>query len=366
MKVAIDIQSVISNLTGVGRYTKELISAFSKLNISNDILLFYFNFLGKHKGFEGLRNKQIRCMPGRVYNKLWKTFGFPSINYFIGTFDVLHFPNFVMPPVKECKSIITVHDLAFMRFPQYIESKNLKFLRNQLPESLEKADKIIAVSQFTKQEIIDVFNIASEKIMVVYEGIKQFPDNKNNTDELNYLRDKLPDKYILFVGTIEPRKNIEGLIRAFNIANLNEYKLVIVGVKGWFYEGVFELVKELGLSEKVIFLGYVADDLLPQIYKNASLFVFPSFYEGFGLPPLEAMQYGVPVVASRVNEVLGESAYFIDPYKPEDVAEGIKDILENKELYNDLLVKGKQQAQKYSWENAANETMKIYELVSSN
>lgn len=358
MRVCIDIQSIITSPSGVGRYTKELVKALSELQVKEDITLFYFNFLGRYKGLPVFPNKTIRCIPGRVYNKLWKWFHFPPLNWFIGKFDIYHFPNFNLPPMNHGKFIITVHDLAFMRYPEYIEPKNLKFLEAHLPPSLQKAHRIITVSQFCKQELINIFNLPPEKISVVYEGVS------DNFKKAVIPSLELPSKYILCVSTLEPRKNIEGLIRAFHISELKDYKLVIAGGKGWLYEGIFKSVKELGLEKDVIFLGYIPEEDLPGIYSMAKLFVFPSFYEGFGFPPLEAMACGVPVVSSRVNEVLGDSAYFIDPNKPEDIARGIKEVLENEELQKELIGKGGEHVKKFSWRKAAEETMNLYKKLN--
>lgn len=357
MRICIDIQSIIKNPTGVGRYTKELVKGLSLLNIQDDITLFYFNFLGKYNGFPVFPNKTVKCVPGRVYNRLWRWFKFPPVNWLIGDYDIYHFPNFILPPMSKGKSIVTVHDLAFIRYPEYIEPKNLKYLQTQLPRSLKAAHKIIAVSQFTKQELIDIFNLPEEKIAVVYEGVGESFKRIDKTEK------KMPYKYVLCTSTLEPRKNIEGLIRAFHVSGLKDYKLVITGGKGWLYEGIFKLIKELGLEKDIVFLGYVKDVDLPIIYSGASLFVFPSFYEGFGLPLLEAMACGVPVVSSRVNEILGDNAYFIDPKEPSDIANGITEVLNNMDLQQELIRKGLDHVKKFTWQRCAEETLKVYKSL---
>jgi len=353
MKICIDVQSVISKPTGVGRYTIELVKALAELKNREDIVLSYFNFLGNYNGVKYFPNREIKIIPGRVYSYLWKKIGFPPFNWLAGKYDVYHFPNFCLPPMgqgldKHC--VVTVHDTAFMRYPEYIEPKNLKFLQQELPKSLNRAGKIIAVSHFVKKEIEELFNIAPEKIEVIYEGIDgSFKRcEKRNLD--------LPESYILYVGTLEPRKNIEGLLKAFKEARLKGFKLVIVGGKGWFYEGIFELVEQLGLKNEVIFPGYVPDGDLPEVYSRAKAFVFPSFYEGFGLPPLEAMACGVPVVSTKF-EVLGEAARFVNPENIDSIADGINDVLVNSTFYSQ---KGLEQAKKYTWKKTAEETMKLY------
>lgn len=337
MRVCIDIQSIIKKPTGVGRYTLELVKALSKIANRDDVTLSYFNFLGRYKGPDYFPNRQIRILPGRIYNQLWKKFHFPPLNWFVGNYDIYHFPNFCLPPMNRGKFIITVHDLAFMRYPEYIEPKNLEFLQRELPCSLERADRVIAVSHFTKMELIELFNVPEEKIVVIYEGV-----SISNGGQAS-----LNGDYILCVSTIEPRKNIEGLIKAFNIAKLDGYKLVIVGKKGW--------LTNVRPQKDVITLGYV--DGLCNIYKNAKAFVFPSFYEGFGLPPLEAMASGVPVVSTRF-EALGDAARFIDPREPEDIARGIREVLEDPQPW---ISRGFEQSKKFSWEKTAEETLRLYE-----
>lgn len=373
MRVCIDIQSVIKNPTGVGRYTLELVKALANLSphlpaeyrvpregFENflhprgntagysgrwgdkkaDITLSYFNFLGRYNGPDYFPNKEIRIMPGRVYNQLWKRFHFPPLNWFIGNYDIYHFPNFCLPPMTHGKFIITVHDLAFMRYPEYIEPKNLEFLRRELPSSLKSAHRIIAVSHFTKKELIELFNVPEEKIAVIYEGVVQ-------SFALNtFVQSEALNNYILCVSTIEPRKNIEGLIQAARLCNM---KLVIVGQKGW--------MTDIKPEKDVIFLGYVPEKELYNIYRNAKSFVFPSFYEGFGLPPLEAMAYGVPVVSTKF-EVLGDAARFVDPRDPEDIANGVKEVLADPGPW---VKKGLEQVKKFSWQKTAEETFKLYE-----
>ena len=365
MKVCIDIQSVIKNPTGIGRYTEQLVRAMSKLTLPEDFqcTLSYFNCLGKYKGLpienSQFQNRGIKCLPGRIYAQLWKKLYFPPYNMLSGTHDVYHFPNFNMPPMSKGKSIVTIHDLAFMRYPQYIEPKNLIFLQNQIPKTIKRAHKIIVVSEFTKKELIKMFDVDEEKVVVVHEGIgEQFRTIDNLEVRCRY---NLPSSYLFTTSTIEPRKNIEGLVKAFGMGRFKGYKLAIAGIQGWLYDDLYNLIKKMNLKDDIIFLGYVPDSDLPALYSMAEAFVFPSFYEGFGLPPLEAMACGVPVVSAKVSslsEVLGDGARFIDPKNPEDIAEGIRDVLDKKEEY---VKKGLEWSKKYTWEKAAKETLGVYE-----
>jgi len=356
VKVCIDIQSVVKNPTGVGRYTLELVKALARIQNRPEIFLTYFNFLGRYRGLDCFPNKQVRIIPGRVYNQLWKRWHWPPLNWFTGKFDIYHFPNFCRPPLsaKNAKSIITVHDVAFKRYPEYIEPKNLIFLENELQSSLKKCDRIIAVSRFTKNELIELFSVDPGKIVVIYEGLG---------DNFRKVEDKtmdLPPQYVLCLGTLEPRKNIEGLIRAFALCRLSGFKLVLAGGRGWLGGGIPKLIARLGLEKEIIFTGYIPEGRLAELYSRAGVFVFPSFYEGFGLPPLEAMACGTPVVSTRL-EVLGEAARVVSPGNPEDIAAGIKEVLRNPGEY---ISKGLVQAGKYTWSKTAEATLGLYRSLA--
>ena len=357
MKICIDIQSTVKNPSGVGRYTLGLVKALAEIPEKPEVYLTYFNFLGRYQGLDCFPNKAVRIIPGRVYNQLWKRWHWPPLNWFIGSFDIYHFPNFCLPPLSSpnAQTIITVHDVAFRRYPQYIEPRNLLFLKNELQSSLARSGRIIAVSRFTKNELIELFSVDPGKIAVIYEGVN---------DGFKKVADKtmdLPAQYMLCLSTLEPRKNIEGLIRGFALCRLNDFKLVIAGARGWLCDGIFELVARLGLEQDVIFTGYVASGQLAELYSRASVFVFPSFYEGFGLPPLEAMACGVPVVSTRL-EALGEAARIVDPGNPEDIAAGIKEVLYSPEEY---IGKGLEQARKFTWRKTAEETLKLYQSLAA-
>lgn len=364
MKICIDIQSIITSPAGVGRYTYQLVKALAgqELPPEMEINLSYFDFKRRYDGspvaYDKFAAKGIRWMPGRFYNYLWKKFHFPPLNWLLGNYDVYHFTNFALPPMSRGKFVVSVHDLGFVRYPQYIEPKNLAFLRAELPRSLRRADRIITISKFTKQELMELFRVPEEKIAVTYMGMDE--RFRRMEDPEVRKRYNLPPLYVLHVGTLEPRKNIEGLLRAFRLCRLADYKLVLAGGRGWLYGEIFRLVKELNLAERVMFLGYVQEEDLPAIYSMARLFVFPSFYEGFGMPPIEAMACGVPVVAARgssLSEVLADAVRFIDPYQPEDIAAGIEDCLRNREIY---ISKGKEKVKQYSWARTARETLNVY------
>ncbi len=373
MRIVIDVQTVIGKKTGVGKYTEALVKALMRLPSNYQFVLFYFNFRSKFKGINkaagNFTNKGIR-LPGRVFSFLWKR-GYPyRFDRLSGEADIFHFPNFISRPVKSGKTVVTVHDLAFRRFPEYIEKKNLAFLNDNLPKTLAKADKIIAVSRFTKEELLKFYPVPDEKIKIIPEGVGENFRKIADRKKLGAIKKKykLPEKFILWVGTIEPRKNISGLLEAFAVfkaRNKTHHKLVMVGKRGWSYQGFFEKMRKMDITNEVVLTEYVSDIDLPFIYNLAEIFVFPSFYEGFGLPPLEAMACGVPVITTQaLNEVVGEAAFKVSERNIQEIAGAMEEILKNENLQRDLVRKGFNRRKEFTWEKAAQETLSLYEEMA--
>jgi len=234
----------------------------------------------------------------------------------------------------------------------------------------KRAQKIIAVSESTKKDLVEIYKIPAEKIKVVYSGISPVfsmdqEESKNAAIKKKY---RLPDKYILYLGTIEPRKNIIGLIKAFELFKTKylitdaDYKLVIAGAKGWLYQDVFRAYMNSRQKSDIVFLGFVDNSDKVGIYKNSDLFVYPTFFEGFGFPPLEAMAGSVPTItssASSLSEAVGGGALTVDPYNIEELAWSINELLANKQLRNKMKERGCEQIKKFSWEKCAQETLEI-------
>ncbi len=370
MRIAIDIQTVIGRKTGIGKYTENLVQALSEISSSHQFRLCYFNFRSGFKGMEikadNFKNIGIR-LPGRVFSFLWKKINAPNFDDLFGRADIFHFPNFISRPVKSGKTIVTIHDLAFKRFPEYIEKKNLDFLNDNVPRTLAAADKIIAVSEFTKDELLKLYTVPEGKVAVIHEApdekFKKIEDLKPFEQVKN--KYKLPDKFFLWVGTLEPRKNISLLLESFSDfkkRDKSDCKLVIVGKWGWNYSDFMDKLKSLISKNEVIFTEYVSDEDLPVIYNLAGAFIFPSVYEGFGLPPLEAMACGVPVVTTpALDEVVGEAAVKVSTADVKELSQAMEDILKNENLRKDLIGKGFKRAGRFSWERAARETLSLYE-----
>ncbi|MEW5766349.1 MAG: glycosyltransferase [bacterium] len=284
--------------------------------------------------------------------------------------DLFHGTACITPLIRPCKSIITIHDLAWVRFPQYLPDPFLSGLKKWIPISIKGADLIIAVSRKTKEDIIEFFGVPENKIKVVYEGVnKRVYRPIEDTRSMEKIRQKyhIFDPFILNVGALQPRKNIQGIIKAYyKLKNDNylDYKLVIPGRKGWLYNEIFQLVRDLELEKDVIFTGAVENEELSYLYNAAELFVFPSFYEGFGLPVLEAMACGTPVITSNTSsltEVAGEAAILVDPHNVEELAEAMHRVLTDTALKDQMREKGLEQVSKFSWEKCARETLEVYQ-----
>jgi glycosyltransferase involved in cell wall biosynthesis len=266
------------------------------------------------------------------------------------------------------KSVFTLHDSAFRIFPETHTVYNRWFLKIMMPRFLKAADAVIAVSNSTKRDAEYFYQVNSEKIHIVHQGVG--PQFKPELDQgkLAFIRQTygLPERYLLYVGSIEPRKNLAGLIEVFSHIKEKDIKLVIAGRKGWRYRSIFEHLETLELEEKVILTGYVPDDDLPALYSNAEAFVFPSLYEGFGLPLLEAMACGAPVVSSNTSslpETAGEAAILIAPQDDQSWVNALNDISSNPHLREELRQKGFRRVKDFSWDIAAQKTLAIYHEI---
>ena len=308
------------------------------------------------------KNNEYLLLSDKKQNKLWEHLVLPFIVN-RGGFDLFHTPDHILPllPIK-CRKVITVHDLSFVNHPELFTAGKRSYKQLMTPLSLKRADRIIAVSQNTKNDIVKLYKTDPGKVTVVYNGVGEEFCEVESKDVLSEARKKyeLPDKYILFVGTIEPRKNIINLIKAYKKSG-TDLILAIVGKKGWMSDSI---IKEITSDNRILWLDTVGSKDLPALYSMADLFVYPSLYEGFGLPVLEAMACGTPVITSNVSslpEVAGDAAVLVDPDNADAIACAIKNILKNEELRKSLISKGPEQARKFSWKKCAKETLKVYE-----
>lgn len=278
-------------------------------------------------------------------------------------------PTHYAPRFCPIPSVISVMDLSYIHYPELFRKEDLYKLKNWTKYSVLQAKKILTISSASKSDIIKTYGVPEDKVVVTYPGIKLRIKNS----ELRIMKDLKKEygiggDYLLFVGTLQPRKNIVRLVEAFSkiIPKHKDLELIIVGKKGWLYEEILAAPKQHRVEEHVKFLEYVSDNDLPSLYKNAICFVLPSLYEGFGLPVVEAMHYGCPVITSNVSslpEAGGDAAIYVDPLSVGDIADKINEVVSNKKLRDEMISKGKKQAEKFSWEKTAKRTLEVLEEV---
>jgi glycosyltransferase involved in cell wall biosynthesis len=290
------------------------------------------------------------------------------VQIFTGGLELFHSPDFVLPPVAgDIPTLLTVHDLSFLHFPQTFPPRLVSYLNSVVPWSVSRASHILADSLSTKKDLQEQWSVPDEKITVLYSGVSNDYVPVTNTGVLKDVRRiyGLEDTpYILSVGTVQPRKNYQMLIRAFvSVAEQFPHNLVIAGGKGWLDDDMMAEAQRHGIAHRVKFLGFVADQHLPALYSDASLFAFPTLYEGFGLPVLEAMACGVPAIisnSSSLPEVGGEAAMMLSPDSPAAWSEGIRTVLADPQRASDMIDKGFIQAGRFTWHKAAQDLLAIY------
>ena len=296
---------------------------------------------------------------------LWSQIFLPIYLFLNRDIDIYFSPAHYLPHFCPVPQIVTIHDLAYLYFPEDFTKKDLWQLKNWTKFSIKKTSRIIAVSKTTKKDIVKNYGVDETKVSVVYNGFeKQFNKLEIRNSNLNKNLKLEIRNYILFVGTIQPRKNLEVLIDAFDkFSQINkDFKLVIVGKKGWLYKSIFEKVKTLNLENKVIFTGHISDQELIWYYKNAFCLALPSLYEGFGIPVLEAMSYDCPTIVSMTSslpEVGGDASLYFDPKNSDDLLEKLKTLYNNNELRKELISKGRQRIKDFSWEKCGKETLDV-------
>lgn len=375
MKIGIDIRSLMSPVrTGVGEYTCQLLGAIFKLDKVNQYFLFYNSYSDFSKNIPKWEQENVHYIHTRWPNKLLnfslKMMRRPHLDSLITKInkeklDIFFSPNPYFTAVsKKSKFILTLHDLSFEYFPEFCSTKQ-KLWVIDTKKQCQRADLILAVSENTRRDAICKYGIAPEKIKVLYPGISCHPEN-NHRSLAKY---NLPNKLILFLATIEPRKNIIGIIEAFEKSYSRlplPYSLVIAGPNGWHYDKVYKRAQTSPLRDKIKFLGYVDADDKPALYQKADLFLFPSFYEGFGFPVLEALACGTPVITSNrssLPEITENAGYLINPNNTLSISEAIVQILNNKALGDHFKSKGLKQALKFNWQQTATNWLNIISNV---
>lgn len=395
MRIVIDARCLVEGRrTGVEEYTLGLLSELFEFDKKNEYILFVnswkepkFNF-SYFKKFPNVRVKRFR-FPNKLLNFLFWYLGWPKIDRMAGgsSVDILFLPNIIFfAASKDVKVVSTIHDLSFERYSEHFSLKRkLWHLFINARKICRRADKIIAVSISTKNDLVNLYGIQPQKIEVVKSAVsKELKSLDRNNPALIGVKEKykLPYRFILFLGTIEPRKNITGLVRAYNVLQMElkkqektslvaqdmlRYELVIAGEKGWKSEGIFREIEKSPYREKIKVVSKVCDQDKTSLYNLASLFTYPSFFEGFGFPPLEAMACGAPVIASNnssIPEVVGEAGVLIDPDKPDEIYRAMREILGSRAFRDTLRERGFARAGEFSWRKTAVATFKIFEKLS--
>lgn len=298
--------------------------------------------------------------------KMWTLIGL-SLEFFLRRSkpDIFFSPTHYLPIYAPKRSAISIMDVSYVKFPELFKRRDLNQLTKWTGYSVRKASMIFTISQASKDDIIKIYGVPEDKVIVTHLGIKTISNFKNQKENMDKIIEKygVDGEYVLFVGTLQPRKNILRLIEAFSRLK-EDIKLVVVGKKGWMYEEILEAPKKFNIENKVRFLDFVSDEDLPFFYKNAVCFVLPSLYEGFGLPVLEAMKYGCPVITSNVSslpEAGGDAALYVNPLDADDIKEKIELMINDKGLRIKFVKKGYEQVKKFSWEKTARETLTALE-----
>lgn len=376
MRITIDISPSVHHHAGLGRYAAELLTALLRVAPQHEYIGLYH--ATREMQPEGTL-KDIKTLRIPLDAKPWRMsvlaayYAHYNMDKRLPATDIFHGTDHLLPPLKHAKSIFTIHDLIFRFFPQYHLPLNRWFLDLMLPKFMQRADAIIAVSENTKRDVIRLMNVPAEKIHVVYEGVN--PSFHPIDDQTQHERVRaayhLPPQFILFFSTIEPRKNLVTLLDAYSTLLKQEAAtppLVVMGRKGWLYQDTLQHIRDLGLQERVILTDWVEEADVPVVINLATVFVFPSLYEGFGLTPLEAMACGAPVISSNASslpEVIGDAGILVEPRDAAAFTRAIQRVLSDANLRQDLRAKGLEQAARFTWERAARETLRVYETVKT-
>ena len=329
-----DIQAALGQRAGVGRYVRELLGHLGPAAGTDELSAFYFDF--RRTGLDapppGVEKRSCRWMPGRVAQAASKRLGFPPYEWFAGKADLYHFPNFIRPPLgRGKKSVVTIHDVSFLRMPETTEVKNLAWLSAEIHRTAERADAILTDSRFSAREIVELLHVPESKVFPVWLGLPKFGPPPA-PDAVAQARKSLglAKPYLLMVGTIEPRKNIPFLVKIYEALKDFDGDLVLVGGLGWKTGPTLRAISESPRKAGIKLLKRQDDAQLSALYAGAAAFVFPTRYEGFGFPPLEAMGRGAPVISARnssLPEVLGDAAEWVDGYDAEAWAATIRAVL---------------------------------------
>lgn len=380
-KVCIDAKPLIKNKTGIGWYAYKTVEEMLKTEqIDTRFIGCAHDLLGrdsaKHDlwsmGFKEVHTQKL--IPGRLYKLFWNIIKI-RYNWLFSGGDIYHFYNFVVPPIsKKKKVVVVVYDMVYKKFPETMKASNLYLLNRDMGRSVKRADHIITISQSAKNDILAYFDINERNISVmppgidysVYSAAQAVSEEKRNQIRRKY---RLPEKFFLYLGTIEPRKNVGTIFRAYSTlprSIRDEYKIIIAGGMGWKADEIMKLPKQLNIENDLMFAGYVDEEDKPFIYSLAEVFLFPSLYEGFGLPVAEALASGTPVITannSSLPEAGGDGASYVDCMDDAGIAQEIVKYIEDNDYRSLKLAAGQKHVKTLSWEDNARRTFEIYQRL---
>ena len=345
MRVAYDVGSLLGPITGVGRYTRELANALELRGV--ELVPYAIALRGRAE-----RSVVRRRVPARLIQAVWRRAGWPSIDALVGVVDLVHATNFVLPVVRRAAGVVTVHDLSFLRSDSFPGGGRLKDL---VPWSLRRAARVLVPTHAVAAELAERFGFPAERVAVTHEGVSPLFFGASPLSDATLALLGLTRPFAVAVGTIEPRKNLLRLLEAWGLAKLDGWKLAIAGPKGW--------GSDLPRAEDVVLLGRIGDETLPGLLAAADVFCYPSLYEGFGLPPLEAMAAGTPALVGRypaAEEVLGDSALLVDPTDVDAIVAGLLALAREAPLRRRLASAGRARAAEFSWQRTAKATLDAY------
>lgn len=351
----------LPNRVGSAEVCFQLLLELSKIDKQNNYII-YLPVAPTSDMPKESENWQYRVIPAK---RFWTLFALPKAVR-QDHLDVFFSPTHYAPPFVNAPEVISILDVSYKHFPEMFGKRDLYKLSWWGKYSVKKAKKIITISENSKDDIIKTYGIQARKVDVIHVGIKDIINAHMKKEEV-LSKYQIDAPYILFVGTLQPRKNVKRLIQAISLLKNKKVQLVIIGKKGWMYEEILQSPVRFGVSDRVIFLHNVSNEELPIFYKNAECFVLPSLYEGFGLPVLEAMQLECPVIVSNVSslpEAGGDAALYVNPEDVADISSKIDEVLESKKLRDRMIKLGLEQVKKFSWEKAAKETLTVLESVA--
>ena len=367
MRIAIDARKLRDY--GIGTYVRNLLRHLSRIDSKTEYVLFC---RAEDCGVVEELGENFRAVPepARPYSAS-EQLRIPMDLRREGI-DLFHAPHYVLPPLTPCKSVVTIHDCIHLRFPQYLPNRlAYAYARSSLWFATHRSERVLTVSEASKRDILRYFRVPDRKIDVIYNAIDERFGEPPSPEEIERVRDRyqLNAPYVLYAGNIKPHKNLERLIEAFHMlrrGDLEHVKMLIIGDEISKYATLRRAVHKYKLHKHVRFFGFVPDKTLAVLYRLARAFVFPSLYEGFGLPPLEAMASGTPVITSNLSslpEVVGDAALLIDPYDADAIADAMRRVLLDSDLREDLRLRGLRRVAEFSWDRSVRRVREIYEEV---